>query len=70
MNKREMYLRQWEMWRKCYAIGSLLDVPMLILLWYLHYYVGFWLALGLIIINSFYVVQIMRELEKKMEKEI
>ena len=65
MKKKEMHY-DWLKFRwKWHLISSFSDFPALLLLYYLGYMVGFWIILGMIILNGIIMGVEMHHLKKK-----
>ncbi len=52
MNQKERVYDYMRMRTKTHTFASIVDVPILILLWYLNYKTGFWIVLVLLILNE------------------
>lgn len=52
MRKEERYLSYLKTCGWTHVIFSILDVPILILLWWLNYKVGFWVCLVLMVLSE------------------
>ena len=63
-DKKFQYLM---MLRKYWLITGILDVPILILLWWMDYMVGFWLCLGVLILIGMGKTREIGEREKELE---
>jgi len=64
MNKKELHYDWLKHRYKWSTIAGLLDIPILILLWYLEYHTSFWILLFLIITNTFLIVQKLNKFKK------
>ena len=51
---------------KWHVISCMMDVPILILLWYLNYKTGFWIMLVLSILNEFSFADTYKDLKEKV----
>ena len=63
-DKKFQYLM---MLRKYWLITGILDVPILILLWWMDYRIGFWLCLAVLILIGMGKTREIGEREKELE---
>jgi len=52
MKKEDRALEAWKTLRWTYSIGAILDIPILVLLWWMKYKTGFWICLILFILGG------------------
>lgn len=64
MKKEDRYFKWMKTRYFIYTISSILDVPILLITYYLGYHIAFWILLVLMIINSFVFVINMNRLRK------
>lgn len=62
MQPRKYYLEYLMFKKKWHVISSMLDVPILIVLFYLKYFVGFWILLALFLLSEVQYSRDMRNL--------
>lgn len=72
MNKKEMMYDYLKFRYRLYYIASTLDVPILILLWWLGYKTGFWVCVVLMVLSAIAINEILEpyKVELGLKKDI
>ena len=67
MKKQDKYFELYKLKEQKRWKENILDVPILVLLWYLGYSLGFWILVSLIFLNALCHVYEMGKLREKAE---
>ena len=67
MNKEEMKFKYLLAIRRNRLTESFIDIPLLILLWWLGYYAGFWLILFLCVLSGWSYAKQIEKREEELE---